>query len=267
MIKYIYYYMRHFVILLLLIFCVAFSTIMGDTTQIDSVIISEDNLKTADPEITIKIERMYINNMELYDTLYVDIKSDGTPIAGFDFKIGIDNHLLDIIEVLPGEIYDSCQWEYFNAHQVNNYGKEDSPAMLWQIVALAEVVPDTVKPLCFGFEREASLIKIVLSNAHVLETPDTTIPIFFYWEDCTDNTLSGKTGTILMMSKLVRDYFGVQDKDETAIFPNQTGAPHQCIDQSALNKPYRWIEFHNGGVEFEFKIDLNPSDTTTADSL
>lgn len=259
--------MRKLFIQLIFFVFVGVSLTQGDTTQVDINLQNVDILKLNESEIIIKIGRMNINNMELYDTLYVDIKSDGTPIAGFDFKIGINNHLIDIVEILPGEIYDSCKWEYFNARQINTTGEENRPIVLWKMVALAELVPDTVRPVCFGFDKEASLIKIVLSNAHVLDMPDTTIPIFFYWEDCTDNTISGQSGTILMISKVVRDYYGNQDRKETTIFPNRTGAPQQCIDPGAVNKPYRWIEFHNGGVEFEFKIDLNPPDSTTSDSL
>jgi len=251
--------------LLFFLILIIISSVHSDTTNVDTNLQNGDSLKTSESEIIIKIGRMIIYNTELYDTLYIDIKSDGTPIAGFDFKIGINNHLIDMVEILPGEIYDSCNWEYFSARQVNTMGKENSPVVLWQIVALAEVVPDIVRPLCFGFDREASLIKIVLSNAHVMDMPDTTIPIFFYWEDCTDNTLSGQSGTILMMSKLVRDYYGIQDREKTTIFPNRTGAPQQCIDPGAINKPYRWIEFHNGGVEFEFKIDLDSTDINISD--
>ena len=254
-------------LILLLLSITVLSSAYGDSTLVDSNAADADSFGIKVPEILIKIGRLQIDNMELYDTLYINLKSDGTPIAGFDFKIGINSHLIDIVEILPGEIYDSCQWEYFNVHQVNTTDNENSPAVLWQMVALAEVVPDQVRPLCFGFKREASLLKIILSNAHVMEMPDTTIPIFFYWEDCTDNTLSGQTGTILMISKLVRDYFGSQDKEETAIFPNRIGAPQQCVDPGAINKPLRWIEFHNGGVEFEFKIDLKPPDSTISDSL
>jgi len=255
------------IIFLLLLLIIYPTTAKGDSTQVDSIILNTDNQNLENPEIIIKIERLYIDNMDLYDTLYINLKSDGTPIAGFDFKIGIDNHLIDFVEILPGEIYDSCKWEYFNAHQINTIGRENAPAVLWQMVALAEVIPDTVRPLCFGFEQEATLMKIVLSNAHVMEMPDTTIPVFFYWEDCTDNTLSGQSGAILMISKLIRNYYGIQSDNETAIFPNQTGAPQQCVDPGAINKPLRWIEFHNGGVEFEFKIDLNSTDSTFKDSF
>lgn len=254
-------------IILFLFVIILFTKVQSDSTQINTIYHNTDTLKSNNPEIIVKIGRMYIDNMDLYDTLFINLKSDGTLIAGFDFKIGIDNYLIDIVEILPGEIYDSCKWEYFNAHQLNTLGMENAPFVLWQMVALAEVLPDAVRPLCFGFEREANLMKIVLSNAHVMEMPDTTIPIFFYWEDCTDNTLSSQSGAILMISKLVRDYYKLESKNETAIFPNQTGAPHQCVDPGAINKPLRWIEFHNGGVEFEYRIDLNSADSTFKDSF
>lgn len=254
-------------IILFLILIVSLAT-QADSTLVDTnTTIETNSLKLDDPSLILKISRMQVNNMELFDTLYVSLKSDGTPIAGFDFKIGFNSQLIDIVDILPGEIYDSCQWEYFNAHRISTLEKENSPVVLWQTVALAEVIPDQVRPLCFGFEREASLLKIILSNAHVMEMPDTVIPIYFYWEDCTDNTISGQTGTILMISKHVRDYFGTQDKDETAIFPNRTGAPQQCVDPGLANKPLRLIEFHNGGVEFEFKIDLKLPDSTLSDSI
>ncbi|MEA2030741.1 MAG: hypothetical protein U9N55_03995 [candidate division Zixibacteria bacterium] len=211
----------------------------------------------------ITIEQLTVDDMKLDDTLLIMLKSTGTSLAGFDFKFGINNPMVDIVEILPGEIYDSCRWEYFNAHQINTTHRDDDyPPILWQAVALAEVVSDTTKPLCFGFESEASLLKLVLSNEHVLNQPDTTVPIFFFWEDCTDNTISGRTGNVLLISRQVFDYFREKPPRSSKLFPNRTGAPNQCIDPARDNHPRRRIILHNGGIKFNLNVELKPSDST-----
>jgi len=249
------------VIILLCLPSVSFaveSGIADSTLQIKS----DSSISDEKQSVVITIERLTVEDMKLDDTLLIMLKSTGMPLAGFDFKFGINNPMVDIVEILPGEIYDSCRWGYFNTHQINTTYRDDYPPILWQAVALAEVVSDTIKPLCFGFERKASLLKLVVSNEHVLNQPDTTVPIFFFWEDCTDNTISGRTGNILLISRQVFDYFGRKTQKSSKLFPNRTGAPNQCINPAMDNHPRRRIILHNGGIKFRLNVELKSSDST-----
>ena len=108
-------------------------------------------------------------------------------------------------------------------------------------------------------EGEFSLLKVVVSNAHALEAPDEQIPVFFFWEDCTDNTLSNRTGNILLTSRRVYDYYGAVTDSIPPLFPSRTGAPAECIKVNARNPSRRMLDLHNGGVEFLLRVE--PIDT------
>jgi len=221
-----------------------------------------DSLVGDAPRYVLSVQRVTVEDMKIDDTLSISLNSFGYPMAGFDLKFAVENPLIDIVEVLPGEIYDSCRWEYFDARQVNTAGKETYPPIVWHVVALANLIPDTVGPLCFSFNREASLIKLVVSSEHVAQAPDTVVPIFFFWEDCSDNTIASVSGDTLAMSAKVIDFNNVEHPRGQGLFPCRSGAPKDCINPRARNKPQRLIEFHNGGVEF--KLDLGDE---AADSL
>ncbi len=218
-----------------------------DTSGIESVIDTPRRL-------ALSIERVTSHTMAIYDTLDVSLKGQGISVAGFDIKIAVDNPLIDILEIFPGEIYDSCAWDFFSARRMQPGNREGVPRVMWQAVALADGVPDTTRPVCFGFEREASLLRMVVSSEHAGPIEDTAVAIFFYWEDCTDNTLSNLTGDTLRLTDRVYDYFPTGDFEGDDLFPTRLGAPQQCINPKSLNRPLRQIECHNGGVEFRMDM-------------
>jgi hypothetical protein len=126
--------------------------------------------------------------------------------------------------------------------------------VFWQAVGLAQMITKNAKPRCYGFEREAVILKLVVSNSHVLQMDEARIPIFFYWENCRDNVLSEQDGVKLFMSVNVLDYFPVEIQETEGVFPTHRGALHQCINPRSVNKPIRLIEFHNGGVEYRMRL-------------
>ena len=216
--------------------------------------------------IKIAIERMAVETGKLNDTIDIMIESSGTPIAGFDLEFGLNSPQVEILEVLPGEICDSCDWELFDARVVPRAGQEGYPSQLWHAVALAETVPNGTPPKCFGFDRPASLVRLVVVGGSSQLIPDTTVPIFFFWEDCGDNTVADASGGILMLSERVVDYFPTDDFETDERFPTRLGAPRSCLDPSVANPPVRRLELHNGAVEFRLNIAPVPvvSDSTGA---
>ncbi len=209
----------------------------------------------------VSVQRVTVTDMRISDTLVISLNSFGNPVAGFELKFAVESPYLDIVGVLPGEIYDSCNWEFFNARQIDIH-EENYPPVVWQAVALADMMPGTDRPVCFGLDKEASLLKLVVSSEHVTRVPDTVAPIFFFWEDCSDNTVAGISGDTLAVSAKVFDFYGVEHTVKQKSFPSRTGAPEQCIDPDARNKPRRQIEFRNGGVEFTANVDEDIADST-----
>lgn len=202
----------------------------------------------------VTIERMTINTGRILDTLDITLEAGNNYLAGFDFRVAVQSEFVEILKILRGEIMDSCSWEFFNAKPVEPAGRENYPRSVWHVVALAELIPDETRPACFGFTRSASLVRLVLSSEHVDLVPDTTAAIYFFWERCSDNSIAGIRGDTLSMSDQIYDYYPVHDYETEGTFPTRLGAPMQCIDPTARNRPIRRIDFHNGGVEFELRL-------------
>jgi len=221
----------------------AFDRITADTTAADTAVYE------------LSIGRLLVDNMQLNDTLLLTLNTHGRELGAFDLKIAVDNPIVDILDILPGELQDSCRWEYFNARRMETTGRENFPAELWQVVALAETASGPTHPACYSLDGDIVLLRIVLSNAHALQTPDQKVPIYFFWEDCTDNAISGRSGYSLLMSRHVYDYFGDSPGDDSRLFPSRIGAPTECIKTNVSNPMRRMIDFHNGGVEFKLNLE------------
>jgi len=218
----------------------------------DPVDIKKTSSTAPETLLEINIEKLVIDDMRVDDTLFVTVDTKGQEISAFDLKFGCMGGFLDIIDVLPGEICDSCRWEFFNIRQIDTEGKIGYPENLWRVIAVAEVVPDSIRPLCYGFDRKSSLLKLVLSSGGRASIPDTVEPIFFLWEGCSDNTVSDRSGNVLMLSAGVEDYPLALYKPDS--FPTTAGAPSGCFKQGKHNQPNRKIIFRNGGITF--KLDL-----------
>ncbi|MFQ6007991.1 MAG: hypothetical protein ACE5K8_03480 [Candidatus Zixiibacteriota bacterium] len=205
--------------------------------------------------------------MRIRDTLAITLNSFGQLLAGFELKFGIESPFIDIDTVLPGELYDSCRWEFFNSRSLANPDRDGYPPILWQAVAIAQVSPGEQGPICYGWDGEVSLVKLVVTSEHVTRIPDTVAPIFFFWEDCTDNSISGKSGDTLAISAKVFDFYKTENKRDDVPFPNSTGALDDCINSNKPNRPHRLIEFHNGGVVFRLDVGNTNADSSQTDTI
>jgi hypothetical protein len=188
------------------------------------------------------------------DTIDITINGFGKGIGGFDIKIGVDGSDLQILEILPGELIDSCHWELFSPRKTTNLPTTQLPLEVWQIIGLSQTIPDSMGPVCFGFERPAALMRLVVNfSTTVFGYTIGSIEmrsyesIFFYWEDCTDNTISTESGDTLCVSSRVFDLSTQEISDKRPLFPSRTGIPRQCINPSRANHPHKLVDFYNGG--------------------
>ena len=206
------------------------------------------------PVMEVRVERITVTDMQLQDTLDVILDAGGGAIAGFDLKIGMDDRDVDIVEILPGRLQDSCGWKYFNANRSETINRENHPRLTWHVVALSQLIPEGEQPICYEFDADVSIMRLVVSNEHVRETPDKKVPIYFFWEDCSDNTVSDRSGRQTMISRRLYDYSGAQPDSSARTFPSRTGAPPQCIRLNVQNPMKRLVDFHNGLIEFRFEL-------------
>jgi hypothetical protein len=211
---------------------------------------------------SLRIESVTVPDMQLHDTLDVILTTDGSELAGFDFLIMVEEGYASIDTILPGQLLDSCRWQYFTSHKVNSPDTEKNRQCLWQTIALAESVGGSAKPICFGMKEPVSLLKIVVSGPANASIPDTLIPVSFFWQNCGSNTLAGRSGHELSMSRQVYDPMGnAQLVVDT--FPNLLGTPELCIKKNSPNPPKRLIDYYQGYIQYklhlgQLKIDSLP---------
>jgi hypothetical protein len=217
------------------------------------------------PRYVVAIERITVDDMKLHDTLDILLTTNGMELGGFDFKFGMPGSIAEIVEVLPGELIDSCGWEYFHAAPVRTDTSGRYPDILWQAVGLARMMPSDSEPRCFGSGGPVSLMRLVVSSGEMFVIPDTTIPVFFFWEDCTDNTISGVRGDTISFSSAVIDYFPVDLAEAGGVFPTRFGAPRQCDKPGMAGRNRRQTVFHNGGIEFRLDLGSEADDTSGAE--
>ncbi|MBD3404033.1 hypothetical protein GF420_14165 [candidate division GN15 bacterium] len=213
-----------------------------------------DTTVAVEPRFVLRLPHVTVEPGQMTDTVAVTLATHGAEIAGFDLKIGCDSRLVTIADVLRGAIPDSCRWEYFAARDVFQVGAETGPLSLWKVIALARSTPGGEKPTCFGLDREAGLVELVLNFNPKAYLEDTTVSLFFYWEDCRDNVLSDKSGSQGMISNRVFDYYGALTDSLADAFPSRTGTPRQCVDPARRNHARRLVDFHNGGISFPIML-------------
>ena len=202
----------------------------------------------------IKIEQKTVPYNIERDTVALLLDSPGMTLGGFDFKIALISESFDIVDIIPGDFYESCGWEFFNVRKVTD--NIDNKAMsVWQVVALAEMIADSVGPICFDSENEISLAEMVVEKIPSVTVSEDIISLNFIWEDCSDNTISGQSGTSLFVSSKVVEYFKNKIELKVNQFPTFTGAPSQCIRVGNINSPKRVIEFHNGGIIIDYSVE------------
>ena len=210
----------------------------------------------------IQISTLRVEDMKLDDTLDLIVETGGVEIGGWVLKLAVASDVVDIVDILPGELADSCGWEMFDARQIPS-DVRTGPREIWQITVMAHGLSFKKKPICFGFDRPAVLARLVLSSAHRPSVSDTTAEVFFYWEYCRDNALSDRKG-VSLISDSVLDALPVVYKTGRDGFPTRYGLPPSCISPTTRNLPLRLVEFRNGGVEFRFKLDAPVVDSSSA---
>ncbi|MCX6833582.1 MAG: hypothetical protein NTW07_00360, partial [candidate division Zixibacteria bacterium] len=211
----------------------------------------------------IQISSLLVDDMKLDDTLDLTVEANGIEIGGCVFKLAVANNIVDIVDILPGELVDSCRWDMFDAHQITT-NDEAAPREVWQITTLTQGVSGRKKPVCFGFDRPAVLARLVVSSAHRPSVADTTAEIFFYWESCRDNILSSREGASVLVSDTVLDVVPAIYTTERGTFPTRYGSPANCVSPRAKYPPRRLVDFRNGGVTFKFNGGPGASDSSVA---
>ena len=248
---------------------VCFTTVEGINTI---TLIAIDSCGLADTCITnvrvdiirtcpsVKIEKTHNTLQGHFIDVGVSIEYATYPIGGFDFLIAYDASALTLADVTPGDLLDTCDWEYFT-YRTGAQGNCGSgcPTGLLRIVALAETNNGNVHPFCYGppdlGPHDLATMRFFVSNDRTFECQ--YVPVRFFWGDCGDNASSTPDGEMLYIDRAIYDFEGnlIWDETNDAQYPENAripfvGAPDNCLNPDP-DKPsaVRCIEFWNGGID------------------
>jgi hypothetical protein len=180
-------------------------------------------------------------------------------MGGFDFLLGYDASALSFQLALEGDLYDSCEWEYFTyRYQPDTLCGEACPSGLLRIIGIAETNNGAThpNPACTMTNPGwVSSVPTTLARIRFLIGHDRTLegaflPVRFFWQDCGDNVVTSAMGDRTFLSYNVYDY-GDDHITDTAPFPTYQGAQEECVIDDPNDNRYalRAIDFHNGGIQ------------------
>ncbi|MFH1687062.1 MAG: hypothetical protein ABIE70_06015 [bacterium] len=224
-----------------------------------------------DPIVTVSTESTYFPD----DTVRVSIdlaQSEANPVdlGGFDLLLAYDDQSLQIMNASPGELLDSCGWEYFNYANGSVGGCGDSTGMI-RLVALADINNGPFHPDCFG-STGGQLARI--DYFVPWDTTNYTRRIAFDWQwcDCGDNTFTDLSGDSLWLSEVAYDEYGFPITLEDSL-PSQGGAPESCIQTGTTVRRFNYmggttrIAYYEHDLDYRGDINVNDIPYEIADYL
>ena len=208
----------------------------------------------------VKIEKTHGTLQGHFEEMAITIENGPFEMGGFDFLIAYDASALTFNEAQPGELLDTCDWEYFTyRHGVSGNCGNACPSGLLRIIALAETNNGPNHPACYGppdtEPHELAKMTFYVTNDRTYDCQ--YVPIYFFWMDCGDNALSSIDGENLFIDRAIYDFEGnvIWDEEDDVQFPEDAripfvGAPDYCLNPDP-DKPsaVRCPEFVNGGID------------------
>ena len=182
----------------------------------------------------------------------LDQTAPGVALGGYDLLLQYDDTGFTFLGAQPGELHQTCQWEYFtySLSPLSGCDGAPSPDNVVRLVALADVNNGPVHPSCYG-EAGGSLAELSF-----LVIDDSTLNfksfgVNWLWCDCTDNTVSSRQGDSLWLSRSVYDVYGFPISADTS-FPTISGAPEICDGGQGVE---RLLTYFAGSVRYEYYHD------------
>jgi hypothetical protein len=210
---------------------------------------------------TIQIEKTHQTIQGQHELVCVSLNTGSEQLWGFDLLIAYDNSALSLVDVLEGEIYDECGWEYFNwRFGANGNCGGSCPSGLVRVVGLAETNNGPNHPDCYlpaNLPTTLFCLDFLVTNDRTFECQ--YVPIRFYWVDCGDNTVSfhpsdgAANEQRLGVSRAIYDFdfFAGDISNGNTGFPTYYGVQDFCLEGGGDGKPapVQFIDFINGGID------------------
>ena len=176
-------------------------------------------------------------------SISVTIQASDLEMGGFDFLIAYDASALTCNEAQPGDLLDTCDWEYFTYRKTPGDCGDPNCSGLVRLIALAETPNGPPHPPCYGppdtDPHELARIQFTVTGDRTYE--GMYIPVQFFWGDCGDNSLSSVSGSSLYIDRAIYDFEDniIWNEEDDVQFPEDArtmylGTPDSCIGEKRL---------------------------------
>ena len=205
--------------------------------------------------VSVQSAQVSISNLMLRQgheyTLSINADSFDSDIGGFDLLIAVDQKKYSIEAVTPGDLSETCNWEYFTHRIIIDslglYDIGDNTDLL-QIYALAD--NGSGGATCFNQPGSFSLVNMQISTSYQAFMNDLDcqfVPIQFYWRDCSDNIVSSVNADTAHVGFELYDYGRI----EPSLYPFPGfGVPVDNCPGSGGLTTVADLTFINGGLDF-----------------
>jgi hypothetical protein len=245
------------------IFHVTISVLDGYVSREDSFDIAVYN----DP-FEIKIER--ISNAPQGRPIDLQINQIGGHeyCGGYDLTLAYNASHMTLINVLPGDLFSQCGWEYFSYRLLpaSACGPE-CPSGLVNILAQGDIYNGTHFPNCYIVPLPATLATVTFRISGDTFLRCSYLPVSFFWQNCVDNRFSSESGDSIYVVKHVYDYIDIGGFDQwsditdtLSALPGRLGIPaNPCLSGSEDGQALRlrYIDYRNGGFDIVCAESIN----------
>ncbi|HWR81997.1 MAG TPA: T9SS type A sorting domain-containing protein, partial [Candidatus Deferrimicrobium sp.] len=203
---------------------------------------------------TFVIEKTHGTLQGTHEQVDVSVIDGSVPWGGFDILIAFDRSALNFQNVIPGDPYDQCGWEYITFRTW--FWPSYEPHFFWagiiRVFGLADLNNGPNHPSCFILPTPFVLFTIDFLVTDNLLFECQYVPIRFFWTTCNDNAVSSVTGDTLFVSDEIWEFdLGGEISDGTVGFPTYQGIQDSCLHGGGPGKPapIPCIDFYNGGID------------------
>ncbi len=145
-------------------------------------------------------------------TVALNIESDD-PVGGFDLLISLDASVLSFQNAtLSGGVMEA--WEYFRWNLGGGNCGASCPSGVVRFVGIADQNDGAAHPPDSALHPNGPMMFIEFQVANDLNLGSQFVPISYVWFDCSDNTFSDPTGTLLYVDRRIYNPEGILLWDE-----------------------------------------------------
>ncbi|MBI5266936.1 MAG: T9SS type A sorting domain-containing protein [candidate division Zixibacteria bacterium] len=232
-------------------FC--FQATDGCTTISDTFAVTFTPKPDCDVCLKVSIDGGSCTPVGLRKQVAINVQSNEA-IGGFDLLVGYDASALSFQSATIANT-DITGWEYF-IWKIGGAGCGAAcPSGVVRLVGIADINNGGNHPPDSSLHPNGALVYIEYQIKNDQSLGGQFVPVSFVWYDCSDNSFSNPSGTLLLVDRRIyhAEKTLLWDETDDVHYPESArqmgiGAPDSCLNQGGKTAPVRCIDFINGGV-------------------